>query len=326
MYEPSNRRLHARIDAAGPGLEPVLVMADGTYSLAGHALEADEVNADAAWANHEVFQSAAGRAFMIAALKSPDLKWVQSAAAGFDHPVFGQLVQKGAKLSTSHGQALGMAETVLWGVIDHFQRGPERRAAQGEHAWRRLAFREILDSRWAIIGFGAIGQAVAQRARGFGAHVTGVRRDQSGHPLAERIAALGDLPALLPETDVVVLCCPLTPETRHLVNADFLAAMKAGSVIVNVGRGGLVDEPALLAALDAGKPEHAVLDVFEVEPLPEDSRFWSHPRVTLTPHASGITTGQGTRNETLFVDNLGRFLRGETPANIADPKDVLGGG
>ncbi|MCR5877996.1 NAD(P)-dependent oxidoreductase [Phenylobacterium sp. J367] len=210
-------------------------------------------------------------------------------------------------------------------MLDHFQNGPGRRAAQAKHAWDRLPFREINGSNWLVIGFGAIGQNVAQRARAFGATVTGVRRNQAPHPAADAIAPIADLPNLLPEADVVVLSIPLTPESRHLADAGFFAAMKTASVLVNVGRGGLVDEDALLAALDAGKPEHALLDVFAVEPLPAESRFWDHPRVTLTPHSSGITTGQHTRNDALFAENLQRFVEGRDLLNLADPKDVLAG-
>ena len=101
--------------------------------------------------------------------------------------------------------------------------------------------------------------------------------------------------------------------------------MKAHSVLVNIGRGGLVDEGALLAALDKGKPEHAILDVFRSEPLNEDSPFWTHPRVTLTPHASAIGSGLVRRTDDLFVENLGRYLRGETLLNEADPVDVRAG-
>jgi phosphoglycerate dehydrogenase-like enzyme len=153
-----------------------------------------------------------------------------------------------------------------------------------------------------------------------------MRRSSAPHPAADRMATLAELPALLPQADVVVLCCPLTPETRQVAGAGFFAAMKPRSVLVNVGRGGLVDEAALLAALETGTPEHAVLDVFETEPLPPESPFWKHPRVALTAHASGMSAGNAPRNDALFVDNLARFVRGEPLINEADPKDVLAEG
>lgn len=325
IYEPSFRRLEAEIAALGPAVEPLLMSATGEITLHGSPVTADEAAAEAAWTNADVFFGPAVRPFMMAMLKSPALKWVQSGAAGFDNPVFGQIVQKGAALSTSHGQAVGMAEYVLAGVLDVLQRGAARRAAQAERRWDRVEFREINGSRWLVIGFGAIGKGVADRARAFGAHVTGVRRSQAPDASADRIAAMADLPALLPGSDVVVLCCPLTAETRGLADARFLAAMKPGSILVNVGRGGLVDEPALLAALDKGVPEHAVLDVFETEPLPPESRFWSHPRVSATAHASGITAGQHVRNDKLFVENLRRYVAREPLLNVANPKDVAAG-
>jgi len=325
IYEPSFRRLEAEIAALGPAVEPLIMSGSGEVSLNGAPVASETVNADAAWTNADVFFSPVARAFMVAMLKSPDLKWVQSGAAGFDNPVFQQIVQKGAKLTTSHGQAVGMADYVLWGVLDALQGGPKRRAAQAAGEWIRHPFREISGQRWVIVGFGAIGKGVADRARAFGAHITGVRRNPAADPSADRIAAQADLPALLPDADVVVLACPLTAETRHLADVAFFGAMKPGSIFVNVGRGGLVDEPALLAALDKGVPEHAVLDVFETEPLPTGSAFWAHPRVTLTPHSSGMSAGNATRNDALFLDNLGRFTRGEPLTNEADPKDVLAG-
>lgn len=324
IHETSYRRLQAEIDALA-GVEPLVMNAAGEVTLQGVSVPAEEANADAAWANADVFFSPVARGFMVAMLKSPGLKWVQSGAAGFDNPVFGQVVQKGATLTTSHGQAVGMADYVLWGVLDALQRGPVRRAAQAAGEWSRHPFREIAGQTWTIVGFGAIGQGVAHRARAFGAHIVGVRRNQAPDPAADRIAAQGDLPALLPQSDVVVLACPLTAETRHMADAAFFATLKPGAIFVNVGRGGLVDEPALLAALDKGVPEHAVLDVFETEPLPAESAFWSHPRVTLTPHASGMSAGNATRNDALFLDNLRRYVAGEPLANAADPRDVLAG-
>jgi phosphoglycerate dehydrogenase-like enzyme len=323
IHEKSYARNKAAIDAHG--LELVLLNDAGELSLHGQALAPDAARPEAAWTNTDVFFGGGARAFTSAMLKSPDLKWVQSGAAGFDNPIFAKIVEKGATLTTSHGQAVGMADYVLWGVLDALQGGGARRAAQAEHTWRRLPFRDLASTRWTVLGFGAIGAGVGRRARAFGAHVTGVRRRPGPDPDADAIAPPEAFLDLLADADVVVLCCPLTTETRHVANADAFGRMKPGSILVNVGRGGLVDEPALLAALDRGLPAHVVLDVFETEPLPPQSPFWTHPRVTLTAHASGMSAGNPVRNDALFVENLRRYLAGEPLRNAADPKDVLAG-
>jgi len=324
IHEASYRRLKDAIDAL-PGVEPVLMAGDASLSLRDRPISLEDAAVEAAWTNNDVWFGKNGRDFAVAILKSPTIRWMQSGAAGFDNPMFGQVVQRGVRLTTSHGQAVGMADYVLWGVLDHVQRGPERRAAQAGHEWTRMTFRDLEHSHWIVIGFGAIGEGVGRRARGFGARVTGVRRNQAPHPSADAIASQAELPRLLPEADVVVLACPLTPETQGLVDEAFVAAMKPRSVLVNVGRGGLVDEQALLAGLDRGVPEHAILDVFQTEPLPADSRFWDHPRVTLTAHASGASEGQPRRNDELFLENLRRYLAGEPLLHEADPRDVLAG-
>ena len=155
--------------------------------------------------------------------------------------------------------------------------------------------------------------------------MTGVRRNPAPEPCADRIAAPSELLDLLPDADVWVLCAPATAETRHIAGAAAFARMKKGSILVNVGRGALVDEPALLAALDAGAPGHAVLDVFEAEPQPPDSSFWDHPQVTMTPHSSGMSAGNPVRNDATFLENLRRFLAGEPLEGEARPEDVLAG-
>ncbi len=296
--------------------------ARGALSLDGEPLGNQDPAPTLAWATHDVFTSPFARDFMVTLLKASGLKWLQSASAGVDHPAFGQMVARGVRLTTSHGQAIGMADYVLAGVLDHFQRGPERREAQAVHDWRRVRIRELLDTRWLIVGFGAVGQAVATRARGFGAHVTGVRRSQAPDALADLIVPPGEVHRLLPTADVVVLACPLTAATRHMANAEFFAAMKDDAVLVNVGRGGLVDESALIAALEIGNPARAVLDVFETEPLPAESPLWAHPRVSVTAHASGVGVGQDDRNRDLFLDNLGRYLAGDPLRNEVNPDDL----
>jgi phosphoglycerate dehydrogenase-like enzyme len=321
IYEPSYLRLKARIDALGPRVEPLVMDPAGEVTLGGKSLAADDVQPEVGWLNADVFGSPAMRPFS-RILRGPGVRWVQSGAAGFDHRIFRDIVDAGARLTTTHAQAVGMSEYVLHGVLDAFQRGDERRASQAGKRWERHPFREVYGSRWVVVGFGAIGRAVAERARAFDAHVTGVRRNQAADPAADQLAPPAELLKLLPDADVVVLSCPLTAETRHIANAAFFAAMKPGSVFVNVGRGGLQDEPALLAALDRGAPGRAVLDVFETEPLPTDSPFWTHPAVALSPHASGITSGYASRSDDMFVENLRRYLAGEPLKNEADPKDV----
>jgi phosphoglycerate dehydrogenase-like enzyme len=320
IYKASYDRLRAEIDGV-PGVAPVLMDADGRLTLDGAEVSPEAADAEAAWANNDVFVSPAVRAYMTAVLKSPRLAWVQSGGAGFENPVFAAIVRKGATLTTTHVQAVGIADYVLWGVLDRWQRGPERRANQVAVRWERLPFRDVRDSRWLIVGFGTIGQETAARARAFGAHVTGVRRTPGEHPLADAMVA--DWREALPAADVVVLSLPLSRETARMADATAFAAMKPGAVFVNVGRGGLVDEAALLAALDRGTPEHAVLDVFDAEPLPADSPFWSHPRVVVTAHTSGNGSTASARADAVFLANLRSFAAGEALDGAVTADEVL---
>jgi len=324
VFEPSYARLKSRIDAIR-GIEPVVMTNERTFLLDGKEIAAGDVKAEIGWLNVDLFGNDAIGGYLGALMTAPALKWVQSGAAGFENPVFGEIVKKGARLTTNHSQSVGMAEFVLAQVLDHFQRGPERRQAQRESKWQRFEFREIMGSRWLIVGFGAIGQDVAKRARAFGAHITGVRRSKGTHEYADAMIAPDDVLGALPKADVVVLCVPLSKATENMADAQFFAAMKNRAVLVNVGRGGLVDEDALLKALDAGKPEFAILDVFKTEPLPAESPFYKHPRVALTPHASPIGEGLSARGDELFLGNLARFARGDSMINEVSAQEVLGG-
>ncbi|HEY1427385.1 MAG TPA: D-2-hydroxyacid dehydrogenase, partial [Caulobacteraceae bacterium] len=312
LFEPAHRRVAAELRRLAGDIELALVSGDGaSITLDGAPLTDETAQPDWGWFSADSGFGPAGRALFVAMLKSRKLAWVHTGAAGVDGPIWRQLVDKGAALTTGHGQAISIAEYVIAGVLDHFQRWPERHAEQAARRWSRLPFREVAGTRWLIVGFGAIGEAVADRARAFGAHITGVRRSGAPHPAADRMARLADMRALLPDADVVVLATPLNSETVNLADADFLAAMKPRSVLVNVGRGGLVDEAALLTGLEAGAPGHAILDVFRTEPLPDDSPLWTHPKVTLTAHASAFGSGQTARNDALFLENLRRRLAGE---------------
>jgi phosphoglycerate dehydrogenase-like enzyme len=322
IYEPALRRIESQLAPFQGQLQLLVIGSDGTITCEGQTFDAETAQPDAGWLSADGMMGAAQRSLMVGLLKSENLKWVHTAAAGLDHPIWAQLVDKGAVLTTSHGQALCIAEYVLAEVLGHFQRLGERRAEQAARRWTRSQFREIAGTSWLIVGFGAIGQGVAERAKAFGARIVGVRRSGAPDPLAEQMASLADVKGLLPAADVVVLATPLNQQTRGMADAQFFAAMKPRSVLVNVGRGDLVDEAALLAALAAGIPEHAVLDVFHDEPLKDDSPFWDHPQVSMTPHASAFGSGEAARNDVVFVENLRRRLAGEPPLYEADPRDL----
>jgi phosphoglycerate dehydrogenase-like enzyme len=166
-------------------------------------------------------------------------------------------------------------------------------------------------TRWLVIGLGSIGAEVAVRARAFGAHVTGVRRSPTGDEPVDEVRTPAELLALAPGADIVVLAAAGGDETRNMIGAAFFAQMKPGSVFVNVARGYMVDQGALLAALDQGVPELAILDVFDTEPLPPDSVVWDNPRVVVSPHSSGGGNGRVQRAVDVFAENLARWRRGE---------------
>lgn len=299
-------RIGHQFDASKVGL--LTCDAEGTLELAGRRLTEEEARPTLAWASSELLGSAGIRAFMVALLKSPDIRWLQSASAGIDDPVFARLRAKGVAISTSDAQAPAIADFVIWSVLDRFQRGDERRAAREARKWLPVRTREIGSTCWLILGFGAIGQAVAQRACAAGARIVAIRRSQEPHPLADEVAELANLHARLGQADVVVAALPSTAETAGLAGSAFFGAMKRGSMFVNVGRGDLVDETALLAALAAGRIDGAALDVFRDEPLSAGSTLWDESRVQISAHCAGLGDGRQARDDALFLRNIAEYL------------------
>lgn len=305
------RRVEPHLAQLRSPLRPLLFQDGALADLDGRDVSCQEARPEIGWAGSEVFIDRLFVPLAEMALRSPRLAWFQSGAAGTDHPLFARFGPRCVRVTTCDAPADAVADLVMAGVLDHFQGSPERRAARAQRRWQPQTFREIGGSSWLLVGFGAIGQRVARRARAFGARITGVSRRGCAHPLADEVATPDMLHELLPGGDVVVLCLPLEADTAHLVDSEFLSQIKADAVLVNVGRGGLVDEAALLAALDRGRPAHAILDVFAQEPLPNEHPFWTHERISLTSHLAGMGSGLVPRSDALFVDNLGRFLRRE---------------
>jgi phosphoglycerate dehydrogenase-like enzyme len=322
IYELSYRRLSERIEAIAPGLRVSVMDAQGRITVDGMHVPSEDARATIGWPNLDIFVAECRREYFRALLKSTTMYWVQSAAAGVDDPVFARLAAKGIVLTNSDAQAPAIADFVLGAALDFFQEGDERRRLQSGRLWQRLAFREIADTSWLIVGYGHIGRETARRAHAFGARIVGVRRRPQSDEFAAQVVAQDQLMRFLPDADVVVLSCALNAATRNLANAGFFARMKPQSLLVNIGRGGLVEEQALVAALERDAPRRAVLDVFQVEPLPMESPLWAHPQIRISAHTSNHGSGNTRRGDELFLDNLGRFVRGEALRNRVAAGDL----
>jgi phosphoglycerate dehydrogenase-like enzyme len=293
---------------------------DGTLRSGRGTVDWDDARPEVAWATADLFDGEGPvRPFFGLLLRSPALRWLQVSAAGVDHPFFAELLGRGTRLTTSHVTDIPIAEYVLRAVLDHYQDAGRWREGQVARRWEPHDFRELHGTTWLVWGLGAIGTAVAVRAGAFGVRVVGVRRSPTGSEPVAEVRTPAEAPGAVADADVVVLAVPSTTETAALVDAAFLAAMRPGSVLVNVARGALVDEAALLAALDRGVPELAVLDVVRTEPLPDAHPLWTHPRVVLTPHSSAGGRGRFDRAAEVFFDNLGRWRDGEPLVNEVPP-------
>jgi len=305
------------------GVTPVLFQRDGSLTRNGTPVTRDEVSPKGAWLSLDVLITKRVFDYVDHLLNLPSLEWIQSTAAGFDNPLFVEMAKKGIRLTNSDAQAVAIAEFVLGSVLAEFQNPMARHQNQSEKKWKGVDFREIAGTSWMIVGIGNIGNETAKRARAFDAHIIGVKRTGESLEAHETIRP-ADMKARLPECDVVVFTSPLNKETHHMGNTDFFAHMKEGATFVNIGRGGLVNEPDLIAALDKGTPGVAILDVFETEPLPEASPLWEHANVRVTPHSSPKSNGTPIRAQNLFLENLDAFTKGAPLRNEVAAETIIG--
>jgi phosphoglycerate dehydrogenase-like enzyme len=258
--------------------------------------------------------------------QSPALRWVHIHSAGADRQIYLDLMAKGVQVCTSSGANAQVVATVaLAGMLALARRFPLLWAEQQQRQWipmmgERMP-RDLPGQTATVVGWGPIGQKLGSLLQALGMNVVAVRQQVQAKPLAQpstqpdnvgvEMVTFEDWHQVLPKTDWLVLACPLTPKTRQLVNAQALALMPPGAHLVNVARGEVVDEPALVAALQSGQLGGAFLDVFAHEPLPKDSPLWAMPQVMVTPHAAGHSDGNETRVAQMFLDNLSRWVQGQ---------------
>jgi phosphoglycerate dehydrogenase-like enzyme len=252
-----------------------------------------------------------------------DLRWIHTTSIGVDALLTHAIVDSQVLVSNSRGVfERPMAEWVL-GVLLMFAKDMRRTLElQREARWLHRETQTIAGRRVLLIGPGAVGQATAPLLRAAGMDVTVVgRRARNDDPVLGPVHAVAELDRLLPEADAVVLALPLTPATRGMFGAERLARMREGAWLVNVGRGALIDERALIDELESGRVGGAALDVFEHEPLHTDHPFWMMDNVLVSPHMSADAVGWREAVVDGFAANLRRWLQGEPLANVVDLRD-----
>lgn len=257
---------------------------------------------------------------------NPHLQWIHAMAAGAGGAVkasgLGTETLQKFRVTTSAGvHALPLAEFSAFGILNGFKRSAEMAQDQATKNWPELRTptKLVNGSKVVIAGLGEIGMETARIARALGMKVSGTKRTVEPMEGIDEVTTNEGLPRLLADADAVVNTLPGTPYTEKLFNKDIFSAMKPGTVFVNVGRGTVVDEAALLEALNNGQVSYACLDVFAVEPLPQDSPLWNHPKVLVSPHTSALSTAENRLITERFCSNLRTFLDGGELPHLVDP-------
>lgn len=257
-------------------------------------------------------------------LKSAEnLKWLQTSSAGVEFYTAPGVMPEGAALTNATGAyGLAISEHMLGMLLTIYKKLELYRDSQLKENWSEQGeVRTLLGSTVLVMGMGDIGGSFGRLCKALGAYVIGLRRSDGTKPsYADEVHLTGELNKLLPRADVVAVTLPGTPQTRGMLDRERIALMKPGAVVLNVGRGYVIDTEALCDALESGRLGGAGLDVTEPEPLPKGHRLWSIPTAVVTPHVSGGYHLRETHERIvdIFVENLGRFLRGEELKNMVD--------
>ena len=250
---------------------------------------------------------------------APRLRWVQATSSGIGEFLKSTgLDQSSIIFTTAAGvHCRPLAEFCMLGMLHFFRDVPKLNQMKQAKHWERYTVRGLAGARMLVIGLGEVGRAIAADAALFGMEVWGLRRRTEGAlpQGVSRAIVKSELREALSQVDVLVLACPLTDETRLLVDRPEIAALKPGAVVINVARGAVINEEALADALQSGKISGAALDAFTVEPLPKESRLWDLPNVIISPHSASTVAAENGRIVDIFLDNLDRYLGGRPLRN-----------
>lgn len=304
-------------------LEPIRgsanIFADNDLrKLAKHAPEAEIVLYSGLAGNSPAFREVWRHAGKV--------KWIHSLAAGVDKLLIPELIESPVIVTNARGVFKGsLAEFAIAGMLYFYKHVRRLVENQQAHRWDDFVVDWLRGKTMGVVGYGEIGRECARLAKALGVRICAVRRKpelSAGDSVAERVFATTELKQMLKEVDVVLAAAPLTPETRHLIGEAEFQVMKPSAIVVNVGRGPVIDERALIAALREKRVAAAALDVFEHEPLPEDHPFWEMENVLISPHCSDRTRDPDWLDLSVecFVENFKRYIAGKPLVNIVDKK------
>jgi D-2-hydroxyacid dehydrogenase (NADP+) len=318
LSQPILKRYADDIQAAWPGMQYVVLPTEPDARLTPEQLEP----IDYAFFSLDIFPTYS-RGFFGAVQGAPNLKWLHVQNAGVDNPVFSRILERGVRISTSSGStAMPIAQSVIGGMLMLSRPFLAWDESRRRRAWEPVATipPDLAGQNMTVVGLGAIGSEIARLARAIGLEVTGVRRSphRAGDPV-DRVVAPSGLLELVKETDWLALACPLTEETRGLISREVLANLKPGAHILNIARGEVVDERAMIEVLQSGRIAGAYLDVFTNEPLEPESPLWDMPNVIISPHNSAAAQGNAHRAAQYFLENLRRMSKGEPLVNEVTP-------
>ncbi|HWR52080.1 MAG TPA: D-2-hydroxyacid dehydrogenase [Bryobacteraceae bacterium] len=291
-----------------------VVTVDRVEALSGAALDADIILAW--WAPRPLLEAAFAQ--------TRNLKWVHSASTGVDTVLFPALIESPVPLTNARGAfSASLAEFTVLAMLSFAKDVRRMLRQQAAASWEPFDVEMLAGRTLGVVGYGDIGRAIAQLARPFGMRILALRRrpELSGEdPLVDRAYGSDGLLEMLTHCDYVAATAPLTPSTHGLIGPAAFSAMKREAVLINVGRGAVIDEPALIRALEGGDIRGAALDVFETEPLPAGHPFWKMEDVLLSPHCADHIAGWRADAMRVFLDNFRRFRAGEPLKNIVDKR------
>lgn len=316
------------MQACTSGRRQVHWVTDSAPASGGLATELAYITRDVTGGSTKDHILPATERFYAAMRATPTLAWVHTHSSGADRYIFSEMRQRGVQVTTSNGSnAQPVAQTALAAVLMLGRQFLGLLAAQRQRQWRPLLNRadvhDLAGQTAMVVGLGPVGQEIARLLKAVGMTVVGVTRDPAGLGAnganrlrgaaghLDTVCAYREMAAHLPQAHYLILACPLSPITRHLINSQALGLLPRGAFVINVARGGVIDQAALITALQTGHLGGAFLDVFEPEPLAPDSVLWQLPNVMVSPHTAGHFAEHAQRVHQLFIHNLQHYLAGE---------------